>query len=205
MLTITPTTMATTFAQTMPGSPAQIQPSTSLADLRAIRASWAQSARDLGYPEMAYKVTTWLGREIVLRPSGRAFKVWSSGNVFALVREYSEQYIPSLSTSLVIRSLAVYTGQPDTRRANSESTPDLWGIDQIVLSESLFKVAYWRWQIVANEIVEMEDNYFLPGRWFNAFLCAEIEADGALRQARSEQIENERLTLLAEMLAGQTV
>ena len=197
MLTITPTTMATTLAQRMPGSPAQIQPSTSLADLRAIRASWAQSARDLGYPEMAFKVTTWLGREIVLRPSGRAFKVWSSGNVFAMVREYSEQYIPSLSTSLIIRSLAVFTDQPDTRRANL--------IDQIVLSDHLFKVAYWRWQIVGNEILEMEDNYFLPGRWFNAFLCAEIEADGALRQAHSEQIENERLTLLAEMLAGQTV
>jgi hypothetical protein len=197
MLTITPTTMATTLAQTRPGSPAQILPSTSLADLRAIRASWAQSARDLGYPEMAYKVTTWLGREIVFRPSRRVFKVWTSGNVFALVREYSEQYIPSLSTSLVMRSLAVYTGQPDTRRANL--------IDQIVLSDHLFKVAYWRWQIVGNEILEMEDNYFLPGRWFNAFLCAEIEADGALRQAHSEQIENERLTLLAEMLAGQAI
>ena len=197
MLTITPTTMAATLAQTMPGSPAQIQPSTSLADLRAIRASWAQSARDLGYPEMAYKVTTWLGREIVSRPSGRVFKVWSSGNVFALVREYSEQYVPSLSTSLIIRSLAVYTGSPDTRHANL--------IDQIVLSDNLFKVAYWRWQIVGDEIREMEDNYFLPGRWFNAFLSAEIEADGFIRQARSEQIENERLTLLAEMLAGQTV
>jgi len=66
-------------------------------------------------------------------------------------------------------------------------------------------VAYWRWQVVSNEILEMEDNYFLPGRWFNAFLCAEIEADGVIRQARSEQIENERLTLLAEMLAGQVV
>jgi hypothetical protein len=197
MLTITPTTMATTLAQRIPGSPAQILPSTSLADLRVIRTSWAQSARDLGYAEMAYKVTTWLGREIVLRPSGRVFKVWSSKDVFALVHEYSEQYIPSLSSSLIVRSLAVFTGQPDTRRANL--------IDQIVLSESLFKVAYWRWQIVGNEIVEMEDNYFLPGRWFNAFLCVEIEADGALRQARSEQIENERLALLAEMLAGQAV
>jgi len=146
---------------------------------------------------MACKVTTWLGREIVSRPSGRVFKVWSSGNVFALVREYSEQYIPSLSTSLIIRSLAVFTGQPDTQRANL--------LDQIVLSEQLSKVAYWRWQIVGDEIVEMEDNYFLPGRWFNAFLCAEIEADGFIRQARSEQIENERLTLLAEMLAGQAV
>ncbi|MEI7849052.1 MAG: hypothetical protein WCK35_24855 [Chloroflexota bacterium] len=197
MLTITPTTMATTLAQRIPGSPAQIQPSTSLADLRAIRASWAQSARDLGYPEMAFKVTTWLGREIVSRPSGRVFKVWSSGNVFALVREYSEQYIPLLSTSLIIRSLAVFTGSPDIRRTNL--------LDQIVLSDNLFKVAYWRWQFVGNEIMEMEDNYFLPGRWFNAFLCAEIEADGVIRQARSEQIENERLTLLAEMLAGQTV
>ena len=197
MLTITPTTMATTLAQRIPGSPAQILPSTSLADLRAIRASWAQSARDLAYPEMAYKVTTWLGREIVSRPSGRAFKVWSSEKVFALVREYSEQYIPSLSTSLIVRSLAVFTGSPDTRRANL--------IDQIVLSDHLFKVAYWRWQIVGNEIMEMEGNYFLPGCWFNSFLCAEIEADGFIRQARSEQIENERLTLLAEMLAGQAV
>ena len=195
MLTITPT--ITTLSQRMPGSPAQILPGTSLADLRAIRASWAQSARDLAYPEMAYKVTTWLGREIVSRPSGRAFKVWSSGNVFALVREYSEQYIPSLSTSLIMRSLAVFTGSPDTRRANL--------IDQIVLSDNLFKVAYWRWQIVGNEILEMEDNYFLPGRWFNAFLSAEIEADGFIRQARSEQIENERLTLLAEMMAGQAI
>ena len=197
MLTITPTTMATTLAQRMPGSPAQILPGTSLADLRAIRASWAQSARDLAYPEMAYKVTTWLGREIVSRPSGRAFKVWSSEKVFALVREYSEQYIPSLSTSLIVRSLAVFTGSPDTRRANL--------IDQIVLSDNLSKVAYWRWQIIAEETHEMEDYYFLPGCWFNAFLCAEIEADGVIRQARSEQIENERLTLLAEMLAGQTV
>jgi len=195
MLTITPT--VTTLAQRMPGSPAQILPSTSLADLRAIRASWAQSARDLAYPEMACKVTTWLGREIIARPSGRAFRVWSNNDVFALVHEYAEQYVPSLATYLIVRSLAVFTGQPDTRRSNL--------IDQIVLSDNLFKVAYWRWQIVGDETREMEDNYFLPGRWFNAFLSAEIEADGFIRQARSEQIENERLTLLAEMLAGQAV
>ena len=195
MLTITPT--LTTLAQRMPGSPAQILPSTSLADLRVIKASWAQSARDLAYPEMACKVTTWLGREIIARPSGRVFKVWSDKDVFALVHEYTEQYSPSLATYLIVRSLAVFTGQPDTRRANL--------IDQIVLSDNLFKVANWRWQIVGDETREMEDNYFLPGRWFNAFLCAEIEADGVIRQARSEQIENERLTLLAEMLAGQVV
>ena len=195
MLTITPT--VTTLTQRMPGSPAQILPGTSLADLRAIKASWAQSARDLAYPEMACKVTTWLGREIISRPSGRVFKVWSDKVVFALVHEYAEQYIPSLATFLIVRSLAVFTGQPDTRRANL--------IDQIVLSDSLSRVAHWRWQIVGDETREMEDNYFLPGRWFNALLSAEIEADSALRQAHSEQIENERLTLLAEMLAGQTV
>jgi hypothetical protein len=193
MLIISPTTLS----QRLPGSPAQILPETSLADLHAIKAAWAQSARDLGYPEMAYKVATWLGREITLHPSGRVFKVWSSGKVFALVREYSEQYIPILDTSLILRNLAIYTGQPDIRRSNL--------VDQIVLSEQLFKVAHWRWQIVGEEILEMEQNYFLPGRWFNAFLSAEIEADGALRQAHSEQIENERLRLLAEMLAGQVV
>ena len=193
MLTITPTTLI----QRIPGSPAQILPETSLADLHSIKAAWAQSARELEYPEMAYKVATWLGREITMRPGGRIFKVWSSGNVFALVREYSEQFIPALNTNLIVRSLAIYTGQPDTRRSNL--------VDQIVLSEHLFKVAHWRWQIVEKEIVEMEHNYFLPGRWFNAFLSAEIEADGALRQAHSEQIENERLDLLAEMLAGQVV
>ena len=191
------TTIPTTLAKRMPITPAQILPDTSLAELRAIRASWAQSARDLEYPEMAYKIASWLGREVILHPSGRAFKVWSSKDVFALVREYSEKFIPALNTNLIVRSLAVFTGQPDTRRANL--------IDQIVLSDNLFKVAYWRWQIVGDETREMEDNYFLPGRWFNAFLCAEIEADGVIHQARSEQIENERLTLLAEMLAGQTV
>ena len=195
MLTITPT--VTTLAQRMPGSPAQILPGTSLADLRAIKASWTQNARDLAYPEMACKVTTWLGREIIARPSGRVFKVWSDKDVFALVHEYAEQYIPSLATFLIVRSLAVFTGQPDTRRANL--------IDQIVLSDHLFKVAHWRWQIVGDETREMEDNYFLPGHWFNAFLSAEIEADSALRQAHSEEIENERLRLLAELLAGQAV
>ena len=195
MLTITPT--LTTLTQRMPGSPAQILPGTSLADLRAIKASWTQSARDLAYPEMACKVTTWLGREIIARPSGRVFKVWSDKDVFALVHEYAEQYIPSLATFLIVRSLAVFTGQPDTRRANL--------IDQIVLSDHLFKVAHWRWQIVGDETREMEDNYFLPGHWFNAFLSAEIEADSALRQAHSEEIENERLRLLAELLAGQAV
>ena len=119
-----------------------------------------------------------------------------------IVHEYAEKYVPALSTSLIVRSLVVFTiclanRQPDTRRANL--------IDQIVLSDQLSRVAYWRWQIVGAETREMEDNYFLPGRWFNAFLSAEIEADGALRQAHSEQIENERLTLLAEMLAGQVV
>lgn len=191
------TTLPTTLAPRLPGSPAQIQPETSLADLRALKAAWAQSARELEYPEMAYKVASWLGCEIVLHPSGRVFKVWSSGNVFALVREYSAQFIPELNTNLILRSLVIYTGQPDLRRSNL--------VDQIVLSEQLFKVTDWRWQIIGEELVEMEQNYFLPGRWFNAFLCAEIEAEGALRQARSEQIENERLDLLAEMLAGQVI
>jgi hypothetical protein len=191
------TSSSTTLSQRIPGSPAQILPETSLADLHTIKAAWAQSARELEYPEMAYKVASWLGREIIMRPSGRVFKVWSSGNVFALVREYSEQFIPALNTDLIVRSLMVFTGQPDLRRSNL--------IDQIVVSDHLHKVAQWRWYIAGDESIEWEDNYFLPGRWFNAFLSAEIEADGALRQAHSEQIENERLRLLAEMLAGQVV
>ena len=194
---LTTTNSTTTLAQRLPGSPAQIQPDTSLAELRAIKTSWAQSARDLGYPEMAYKVATCLGREIIARPSGRVYRLWSSGDVFALTREYAEQYIPALSTFRIVRSLAVFTGQPDSRRANL--------IDQIVLSEQLARVAHWRWQIAGDEILEMDDNYFLPGHWFNAFLSAEIEADSVLRQAHSEQTENERLRLLAEMLAGQAI
>jgi hypothetical protein len=191
MLTLTPT------ATRLPGSPAQIHPETSLADLRALKAAWAQSARELGYPEMAYQVTAWLGREVVMRPSGRIFQVWSSGNVFALTREYAAQYLPELETHLFRRSLVIYTGQPDTRHANL--------VDQIVLSDQLCKVADWRWQSVENERVELEQNYFLPGFWFNAFLNADLEAEAALRRAHSEHLETERLSLLAEMLAGQVL
>jgi hypothetical protein len=191
MLTLTPT------ATRLPGSPAQIHPETSLADLRALKAAWAQSARELGYPEMAYQVTAWLGREVVMRPSGRIFQVWSSGNVFALTREYAAQYLPELETHLVRRSLVIYIGQPDTRHTNL--------VDQIVLSDQLCKVADWRWQSVANEWVELEQNYFLPGFWFNAFLNADLAAEAALRRAHREHLETERLNLLAEMLAGQVL
>jgi hypothetical protein len=178
----------------IPSTPGEISPDLSLADLNAIKTSWAQSARELGFPEQAYNVASCLGREIVTHPSGRVHKVWSSENVYALAREYTERYIPAKGTNLMVRFLVIYIGEPDCRHKSF--------IDQIVLSDKMFKVAYWHWSVVGEEITEWNDNYFVPGNWFNVFQAASLAAEKVVFHFTTAKMEHERQRLLAELLAG---
>src|ERR1700690_3882687 len=76
----------------IPASPAEIHPDTTLSELNMIRAAWTQNAREAGYPEIIYNVTSRLGKEIITRPRGHVNKVWSSGRIYAITREFTEQY-----------------------------------------------------------------------------------------------------------------
>jgi len=197
MLTRTLPTLPVQVGVSVPLSPAEISPDTSLADLKAIKAFWTQSARDQGYPEKIYNVITCLGQIVIARPGGRVHKIWSNGSVHALAREYVERYIPARRANLVVYLLAVYVGEPDQKYR------DL--VDQIVLSDKMLKVAYWHWYLVGEEATEWDDNYLIPGSWLDVFLAAEAEANAVSARATLDQRESERIRLLAEMLAGHEV
>jgi hypothetical protein len=195
MLTqITAATLPVETGLSIPSSPGEISPETSLEDLNTIKVSWAQNARELGHPEKVYNVAFWLGQEIVTHPREHVYKVWSSGNVYALAREYTERYQSADGTPLRVCSLAVFLGDPDRERKNL--------VDQIILSTKMFKVANWHWNIFGGEVKEWDDNYLIPGRWLDVFLAAEAEANEVAARATVDQMENERQCLLAELLAG---
>ena len=181
----------------LPSFPSEISADTSLSDLKAIRAFWAKKARELEYPEKAYKVTSWFGKVIETRPTGRIHKIWSQGNVYSFAREYTERYVPSKATNLIVCCLAVYVGHPDLTRKNL--------VDQIVLSENMVRVVSWRWDVIGDEISEKEDNYFIPGRWFDVFAAADADARGEIAHSAAEQDEMERKRLLDELLVGREV
>ena len=181
----------------IPASPAEIHPNTSIADLNAIKVAWTQSAREAGYPELVYNVTSRLGQEVVTRPRGHINKLWSSGNVHAITREYTEQYTLANGTHLVSCYLSVYVGEPDLEREGL--------VDQIILSRKMFHVAQWRWSLLGEQTTEKEGNFLIPGKWLNVFLTMEDAANQAASQDTSEKDEEERQSLLTELLAGQDI
>ena len=184
-------------SSTIPASPAEIHPNTSIADLNAIKVAWTQNAREAGYPELVYNVTSRLGQEVVTRPRGHINKLWSSGNVHAITREYTEQYTLANGTHLVSCYLSVYVGEPDLEREGL--------VDQIILSRKMFHVAQWRWNLLGEQTTEKEGNFLIPGKWLNVFLTMEDAANQAASQDTSEKDEEERQSLLTELLAGQDI
>ena len=181
----------------IPASPLEIHPNTSIADLNAIKVAWTQSAREAGYPELVYNVTSRLGQEVVTRPRGHINKLWSSGNVHAITREYTEQYTLANGTHLVSCYLSVYVGEPDREREGL--------VDQIILSRKMFHVVQWRWSLLGEQTTEKEGNFLIPGKWLNVFLTMEDAANQAASQDTSEKDEEERQNLLTELLAGQDI
>ena len=194
MLTQITATVPAETALAIPASPGEISSETSLEDLNTIKTAWAQNAREQGYPEKIYTVTFWLGQEFVTHPREYVYKVWSSGNVYALAREYEERYQAADGTRMKVCVLAVFIGEPDRERKNL--------IEQILLSTKMIKVANWQWNIFNGEVREMEDNYLIPGKWLEVFLAAEAEANEVAARATVDQLENERQRLLAKLLAG---
>ena len=197
MLVQTTPTLAAQPIPVIPASPSDIQPETSIADLNAIKAAWTQSAREAGYPEIIYDVTSRLGQEIVTRPRGHVNKLWSSGSVHAITREFTERYTLADGTHLVSCHLSVYVGEPDPEREGP--------FEQIVLSTKMFNVACWRWNVLGERITEKEGNFLIPGKWLDAFLAAEAAAAQVAAATTSEKDEEERQRLLVEMLAGQDI
>ena len=197
MLTEITTTMPVQTGLAIPASPAEIHPDASIADLNAIKVAWTQSAREAGYPEIVYNVTSRLGEEIITRPRGHVNKVWSSGKVYAITREFTEQYTLANGTHQVSCYLSVYVGELDPQREGL--------FNQIVLSKNMFNIACWRWNVLGERITEKEGNFLIPGKWLDGFLAAEAAANQVAEETTSEKDEEERQRLLVEMLAGQDI
>ena len=193
----TPALLVQTGPAAIPASPCEIHPNTSIADLNAIKTAWIQSAREAGYPELVYNVTSRLGQEVITRPGGHANKVWSSGNVHAITREFTERYTIADGTHLVSRYLSVYIGEPEPK----------WNdlVEQIVLSRKMFNVAQWRWNLLGEQSTEQAGNFLIPGKWLNVFLAMEAAAHQSASQDASANDEEERQSLLAELLVGQDI
>jgi hypothetical protein len=184
-------------AHIVPTSPAQINPETSLNELIAIKSAWTQAVREMNYPAKACHVAFWLGREIITHPREHVYKVWSSGNVHLLVREYEEAYRAADGTCMKVCILLGFIGEPDLTHKNL--------VDQILLSAGMSRVVNWRWSIFAGEIKEWEENYFIPGNWMDVFLAAETEANEIAARAEIDQHEIERQQLLVELLVGSDI
>ena len=197
MLVQTAPSMPVQTGLSIPASPAEIHPDTSIADLNIIRAAWTQNAREAGYPEIVYDVTSRLGQEIITRPRGHVNKVWSSGKVYAITREFTEQYTLADGTHQISCYLSVYVGKTDSEREGL--------FDQIVLSKKMSAVARWRWKVLGERITEKEDNFLIPGKWLNVFLAMESTANQAVSDSLAMKDEGERQGMLAEMLVGRDI
>ena len=197
MLVQTAPSMPVQTGPSIPASPIEVHPDTSIADLNIIRAAWTQNAREAGYPEIVYDVTSRLGQEIITRPRGHVNKVWSSGKIYAITREFTEQYTLADGTHQISCYLSVYVGEPDLGREGL--------FDQIVLSKNMSHVASWRWNVLGERITEKEGNFLIPGKWLDVFLAMESAANQAASDNQLTKDEEERQRLLTEMLAGQDI
>jgi hypothetical protein len=197
MLVQTAPTIPLQTSQSIPASPAEIRLDTSLAELNIIREAWIQKAREAGYPEIVYDVTSRLGQEIITRPRGHVNKGWSSGKVYAITREFTEQYTLADGTHQISCYLSVYIGEPDLTREGL--------FDQIVLSHKMFHVASWRWNVLGQRITEKEGNFLIPGKWLDVFLSMEPSANQATLDNQLSKDEEERQHLLTEMLVGKDI
>lgn len=174
----------------LPHSPAAIPRDASLAELQAIKTSWTQAAQDAGFPEMLWEVVNWLGRPVRIRTYQQKF--WKDGDVGLIGSETSVRYEPAQCGWVVERRVYAYIG---------EATD----VETLVLRGK--NVARWRWLFVeaAQELpLPVDDNnrLFIPGKWFNTVLAALPDAKAAARKHGADGQEQERRSLLAELLAG---
>src|SRR5690242_11387620 len=190
----TPTAPVQTDPTTIPVSPVEIRSDMSIEELKVIKAKWTQNAREAGYPEIIFNVTSRLGQEIITRPRGHINRVWSSGKVYAITREFTEQYTLADGTHQISCYLSVYVGEPDLEREGL--------FNQIVLSKNMSDVACWRWSVLGERVTEKEGNFLIPGNWLDVFLAMEATANQAASDSTDASVEEERQRLLAEMLAG---
>jgi hypothetical protein len=197
MLTQPTTTVPVETARVIPASPREISPGTSLEELSAIKSAWTQDARDRNYPAKACHVAFWLGREVITHPREHIYKVWSRENVYLLVREYEERYQDADGARMKVCTLLGLIGELDLNHRNP--------LDQILLSQRMFKVINWRWSIFAGQVKEWQENFFIPGNWVEVFLAAEAEANEIAARAEVDQQENERQQLLANLLTGHDI
>ncbi len=187
------TTLLFAPVETRPVSPATIPETATLAELKRIKASWIQAARDLGYPENIWQVVHWLGSQT--RTGLRECQVWQSGDVAIIANEYPLRFIPEKNTNLMRRSFGVWVA--DGKLYPPRSNP----VDQIIFTSNL--VARWAWQVAGDEVEEVEKELlFLPGHWLNAILAEVTHAHHLAQQRGQDAIEVERRKLLSEMLVG---
>lgn len=185
------TTTMTPVRVAAPPNPAGIPRGTGLAELQSIKAAWAQAAQEAGFPEMLWEVVNWLGKPVHIRTYPKTF--WKSGDVGLLGSETSVRYAPAQGGWVVERRVSAYVGE---------------AVDAETLLLRGKNVARWHWQHIEaaqGEIllpVDAKDHLFVPGKWLNAILAVLPDAKAAARRRGADGQEQERRSLLAELLAG---
>lgn len=182
---------------------AHVTPETDLADLRAIKSAWVQAARDLGYPNLAWKVVRNLGRREkfgVLRETN----YWEAldGKVRLLGDENTVKYSPPHRAYVVRRYVAAYVMPEmfETRFASPE---------QAIMNGH--QVLRWAWLMAdtpGGSLCEEDEGQkkdfliFIPGQWANEILRVQAETEAVIKAAAHEKAEADRQQMLAELVFG---
>lgn len=175
---------------------------TDLADLRATKTAWVQAARDLDYPNLAWKVVRNLGRREKFGVLRETYYWESPGNLRLIGDENTVKYSPPHNAYIVRRYVAAYVMPDvfDTRYARPEQA--------IMCGHQVLR---WAWLMAdtPNGMVCEEDEgekkanlLFIPGQWMNAVLRVQPDANAAVKAATQVEIESDRQKLLAELLLG---
>jgi hypothetical protein len=182
---------------------AQVTQATPLVDLRAIKSTWVQAARDLDYPNLVWKVVRNLGRREkfgILRET----YYWEAndGRVRLLGDEDTVKYSPQHRAYVVRRYVTAYV-MPETF-ATQYAKPE-----QAIMSG--YQVLRWAWLMADTadgSFCEEDDGpkkdslLFIPGQWMNAVLFVKPVAEEKVVSVAVENSEYERQGILAELLFG---
>jgi hypothetical protein len=182
---------------------AHVTPDTDLADLRAIKSAWVQAARDLDYPNLAWKVVCNLGRREkfgILRET----YYWEAlgGKVRLLGDENTVRYSPPHRAYIVRRHVAAYVMPQAFETQYAKPEQAIMGGHQVLR---------WAWLMAETpegSLCEEDEGekkdflLFIPGQWANEILRVQAETEAAIKAAVHEKAEADRQQLLAELLFG---
>lgn len=172
-------TMQLTVAPAFPQCPAEVDPNSSLAELREIRAYWIALATELGDFDALTAVVREFGTAFVVPFRNEPAILLKLDSLFVVYREGGAGFDRAINDFARFEYLSVTTGDP--RRE--------WYAGQVLA----------RRRYRTNGDYHDENALFIPGAWMEAIRDLHPRAEANAIARYQNAIENKRRQLLAEM------